>query len=122
MKSFDTTSGSQRTEVIQLPSKTQGLFINLIMSAKEEVSLVLPTINAFYREERLGIIQSLQEAALDRNINVRILIPTNDIIEKKVRPIAALAQGQKFDFRPIKTTSGATVTTATIGLLIERNL
>src|SRR5215469_12840704 len=110
------------TEVIQVPSKIHALFINLIKSVKEEVFLVLPTINALYREERLGIIQSLQEAALDRNINVRILTPTDGIVEKKVGTITALAQGQKFDFRPIKTTSGATVTTATIGLLIERNL
>src|SRR5215831_1956028 len=107
------------TEVIQVPSKIHALFINLIKSAKEEVFLVLPTINAFYREERLGIIQLLQEGTLDRNINVRILTPTNDIIEKKVRTIAALAQGQKFDFRPINTTSGATVTTVTI-VVVDR--
>jgi signal transduction histidine kinase len=61
----------------------------------------------------------LEEAALDRNINVRILTPTNDIIEKKIRTTAALAQGQKFDFRHIETTSGATVTTATI-MVIDR--
>ena len=107
------------TEVIQVPSKIQALFINLTKSAKKEVFLVLPTINAFYREERLGIIRLLQEAALDRNINVRILAPTNDIVEKKVRSIAAIAQGRKFDFRPIETTSGATVTTVTI-VVVDR--
>ena len=106
------------TEVIQDPSKIQALFINLITSSKKEVFLVLPTINAFYREERLGIIRLLQEAALDRNINVRILAPTNDIIEKKVRTIAAIAQGQKFDFRSIEA-SGATVTTVTI-VVVDR--
>ena len=98
------------TEVIQVPSKIQALFINLIKSAKKEVFLVLPTINAFYREERLGIIQLLQEGALDRNINVRILAPGT---------IAAIAQGQKFDFRSIETASGATVTTVTI-VVVDR--
>ena len=88
-KSFDTTS-SQRTEVIQLPSKTQELFINLVMSAKEEVSLMLPTINAFYREELLGIIRLLKDAALDRKIDVRILTPINDVIEKIIGNITAL--------------------------------
>jgi two-component system sensor histidine kinase VicK len=107
------------TEVIQVPSKIQALFINLTKSAKKEVFLVLPTINAFYREERLGIIRLLQEAVLDRNINVRILAPTNDIVEKKVRSIAAIAQGQKFDFRSIETASGATVTTVTI-VVVDR--
>jgi two-component system, OmpR family, sensor histidine kinase VicK len=107
------------TEVIQDPSKIQALFINLTKSAKKEVFLVLPTINAFYREERLGIIRLLQEAALDRNINVRILAPTNDIVEKKVRSISAIAQGQKFGFRSIETASGATVTTVTI-VVVDR--
>jgi signal transduction histidine kinase len=99
------------TEVIQVPSRIQELFINLVKSAKEEVFLVLPTINAFYREERLGIIRLLKEAALDRNINIRILTPTNDDIEKRM---IVLEQGQKLDVRPIETTTGATVTTVTI--------
>lgn len=60
----------------------------------------------------------LQEAVLDRNINVRILSPTNDIVEKKVRSIAAIAQGQKFDFRSIEA-SGATITTVTI-MVVDR--
>ena len=45
------------TEVIHLPTKIQEMFINLVLSAKEEVALVLPTINAFYLEERLCIIR-----------------------------------------------------------------
>jgi two-component system, OmpR family, sensor histidine kinase VicK len=51
------------TEVIQIPSRTKGLFIDLIKSAKEEVLLLVPTTNAFLREERMEIIQSLREAA-----------------------------------------------------------
>src|SRR5919197_1400670 len=41
-----------RTEVIQNPKEIQELFIKMVKSAKHEVLLVLPTINAFYREER----------------------------------------------------------------------
>jgi two-component system, OmpR family, sensor histidine kinase VicK len=118
--SFDNISGSQRTEVIQLPSKTQELFINLVMSAKEEVSLVLPTINAFYREERLGIIRLLKDAALDRKINVRILTPVNDVIEKMIRNITALLdQGLKFNIEPTETITGTAITTVTI-MIVDR--
>jgi hypothetical protein len=46
-------------EVIQIPSRTKELFIDLVKSAKEEVLLLLPTTNAFLREERIGIIQLL---------------------------------------------------------------
>ena len=107
------------TQVIQAPSRIQELFINLVKSAKEEVFLVLPTINAFYREERLGIIGLLKEAALDRNISVRILTPTNDDIEKKVSTMVVLKQQQKLDIRPLETTTGATVTTVTI-VVVDR--
>jgi two-component system, OmpR family, sensor histidine kinase VicK len=120
LKSFDTTSGSQRTEVIQHPSKTQGLLINLIMSAKEEVSLVLPTINAFYREERLGIFRLLKDAALDRKVNVRILTPINDVIEKMIGNITALLdQRLKFSIQPTETITGTAITTVTI-MIVDR--
>jgi signal transduction histidine kinase len=108
------------TEVIQVPSKIQELFINVVKSAKEEVSLVLPTINAFYREERLGLIRLLREAALDRNITVRILTPTNDLINNKIRSINVLLdQVQKLDIRPIETVSRTMITTVTI-VVVDR--
>lgn len=111
------------TEVIQVPYKIQELFIKLVKSAKEEVSLVLPTTNAFYREERLGIIQMLKEAALDHNVSVRILTPSNVEIEKKIERISALldheGQNLALEMRPIETTRGAAITTVTI-LVVDR--
>lgn len=78
-----------KTEVIRNPKDIQELFIDMIKSAKHEVLLVLPTINAFYREERIGIIELLRQAAKrkDNTVNVKILTPRNDIIEKKIRAI-----------------------------------
>ena len=73
-----------KTEVIQSPKAIQQLFINMVKSAKHEVLLLLPTINAFYREERIGIIELLKQASEgDHRVNVRILTPTDDAIEKK---------------------------------------
>jgi two-component system sensor histidine kinase VicK len=57
------------TEVIQIPSRTKELFIDLIKSAKEEVLLLVPTTNSFLREERIGIIQFLREAAAERRLS-----------------------------------------------------
>lgn len=60
----------------------------MIKLAKQELLLVLPTINAFYRQERIGIIELLKQAAeRDHSLNVRILTPTNDAIEKKLLTI-----------------------------------
>ena len=53
----------------------------MVKSAKHEVLLILPTANAFLREEHLGIIELLKQATIERGINVRILTPTNDVIE-----------------------------------------
>jgi hypothetical protein len=45
-----------RTEFIQSPEDIQQLFIDMVKSANYEVLLVIPTINSFYREERIGML------------------------------------------------------------------
>ena len=76
------------TEVVLVPLRIQELFIDLVKSAKQEMLLILPTTNAFLREYKLGIIQLLkQESVSERNINVRILTPTNDAIEEILKNI-----------------------------------
>ena len=99
-----------KTEVIQNPQTTQELFINMVKSAKQEILLLLPTINAFLREERLGIIQLFEQAATEDGVNVRILGPTNDTIENRLKDITVRGDkegGKKkrrnFDFRSINT-------------------
>ncbi len=88
------------TEIIDNPLRTRDLFINMVKSAKSEVLLILPTINAFMREHRIGVIQLLKELSTTletsisegnqekkeerRAINIRILTPTNDAIDKIV--------------------------------------
>jgi two-component system, OmpR family, sensor histidine kinase VicK len=42
--------------------------------------LLFSTPNAFYRQEQMGIIQCLDEAASHHGVNVRILIHSNDRI------------------------------------------
>src|SRR6188472_1187199 len=107
------------TEVIQIPSRTQELFIDLVKSAKEEVLLLLPTTNAFLREERIGIIQLLSESAAEEHrVNVRILTPINNQIEKIIQNIEVnQTKNNFFDIQAIETTSSpeiAVVGTVTI--------
>jgi hypothetical protein len=98
------------TEIIDNPLKTKALFINLIKSAKFEILLICPTVNAFLREYRIGAIQLFKEISaagadpdLDNNkdnkdnaskskegrakekrkrINIKILTPTNDSVNR----------------------------------------
>ena len=110
------------TAILQIPSKIQELFIDLVKSAKEEVLLILPTINAFLREERLGVMQSLKELAVAMNVNVRILTPINDIVEEKIHNILAVNEGNmnSLSIQPIEITSKElTVNTVTI-LVVDR--
>ncbi len=106
-----------RTEIIQNPQIVQELFIDMIKSAEKEILLIIPTINAFLREERLGIIKLLKNVAIQRDINIKILSPINDFVDKIMQSIEEV-QGKRanyFDLRPVEQTyEEMTVTTVTI--------
>ena len=69
-----------KTELIQDPLSVQTLFIDMIRLAKQEVLLLLPTVNAFLREQRLGIIQLLKQGAT-RAVHIKILVPDDPLIK-----------------------------------------
>lgn len=86
-------------------------------------------MNAFLREERrLGIIQLLEQAATEDDPNVRILGPTNDTIENRLKDITVREGkegGEKrrrnFDFRSINTPfEGFAVSTGTIVVIDKK--
>jgi signal transduction histidine kinase len=70
------------TDIIQTPRITLDLFTNMMKSAKYEILLMLPTINAFLRENRIGVIEQLKKSATENNVNVRVITPSNDVVEK----------------------------------------
>ena len=78
-----------RTELIQNPLSVQTLFIDMIKSAEYEVLLLLPTVNAFLREQRLGIIQLLKQEANERAVIVKILVPADPLIKNNLEDMAA---------------------------------
>ncbi|MDQ3837669.1 MAG: ATP-binding protein [Thermoproteota archaeon] len=112
----------EKTHVIQDPQAIQKLFTDLVKSAQHEVLLILPTVNAFLREHRIGIIQLLMHAAKERSVNVKILTPTNDAIDDLLKNMEVLSyqEGDRkkdfnFDLRSINISSEETaVSTVTI--------
>ena len=106
------------TEVIQIPSKTKQLFIDLVKSAKEEVLLLFPTVNSFLREERIGVIQLLKEAATaqERKVKVRIITPVNSNVEKIIVHDMLIDQPKNnfLDIQRIEETRTATTATTTM--------
>jgi two-component system sensor histidine kinase VicK len=109
----------EKTHVIQDPQSIQKLFVDLVRSAQCEVLLILPTVNAFLREHHMGIIELLMQAAREHSVNVRILTPTNDIIDNILKNMGiSYQEGERkndFDLRSINMSSEETaVSTVTI--------
>jgi signal transduction histidine kinase len=84
------TGAANGIEVIQDAYAIQQLYNNLIRSAKEEIMLFLPTTSEFLREEKIGIIQSLNDAA-NNHVRVKVITPGNESIDPKLQ---ALFQGK----------------------------
>ena len=72
-------------EVIHSSSKAKDLYLKTIKSAVEEILLILPTINAFMRQEDIGAVQLAQKAAKERDVKVRLLMPAIRSAEDKVQ-------------------------------------
>ena len=111
-----------RTELIQNPLSVQTLFIDMIKSAEYEVLLLLPTVNAFLREQRLGIFQLLKQGVMDHTVRVKILVPDDPLIKKSQRDLVAYTTMEEaerknnFEFR---SPSEFAVTTVTI-VIVDR--
>ncbi|HZB98688.1 MAG TPA: HAMP domain-containing sensor histidine kinase, partial [Nitrososphaeraceae archaeon] len=125
IKDIEEAIGAGETKIIYRPLKTQELFINIIKSAKKEILIIFPTANAFYREVGIGIIQLLRQAVEERDINIRIITPTTDIIERLISTMIQSKYKENFDIeRTIPTASTNTVTTVVVdrheSLVIEQ--
>ena len=63
-------------EVIQNPAKTAKLYLDLIKNAAREILLIFPTMNAITRQNSVGALQLLKQAAEQNKVNVRLLMPS----------------------------------------------
>ena len=63
-------------EVIQNPAKTAKLDLDLIRNAAREILLIFPTTNAITRQNSVGALQLLKDAAEQNKVNVRLLMPS----------------------------------------------
>src|SRR5919106_1299714 len=63
-------------EVIRNPAKTAKLYLDLIRNAAREILLIFPTTNAITRQNSIGALQLLKDAAKQNKVNVRLLVPS----------------------------------------------
>ena len=104
-------------EVIKNSAEAQNLYLNLVKNATTEILLIFPSINAIIRQEKMGAVQLFKEAAEDRNVKVRILMPKNNIDEQTVQHLKQLSPNY-IDIRFIQQVSD---TKATI-LVVDRKI
>ena len=113
-----------KTDIIQSPRKILELFINLIKSAKSEILLMLPTINAFLREERIGVIELLKKSATESNVHVRIITPSNDVVKKILQDTGSVLvekdQRKGFEVQQSNIQFKETAVTTVTTLVVDR--
>ena len=78
---------SADVEVIPMSPTTRVLYLNLVEKAEKEIIIMFPTTNAFIRQKNIGVIQFSEEAARERNVKVRILMPSHKSTEDVVRQL-----------------------------------
>ena len=103
-------------EVIPSSARAQELYLDIVKSALEEILWIFPTSNSFIRQDKIGAIQLAKEAAKERNVKVRIMVPANSLIEQKVQQLKEYCPGNIIDVRYIEQMSE---TKATI-LVVDR--
>jgi two-component system, OmpR family, sensor histidine kinase VicK len=74
-------------EVIQNSTRAKELYLNLVKTATKEIMLIFPTMNAFIRQDKIGVIQSIRKAVKERSVKVRILMPMSNLTENTIRYI-----------------------------------
>jgi signal transduction histidine kinase len=108
-----------RTEIIYNPTFSKKMLIDLVKKSKNEVLLLLPTINAFLREYRIGVFNYLKDAAQNRKLNVKILTPTNDEIFTIIQKIKH-NNLKNFIIYPFEVASQIKINTITILTVDEK--
>lgn len=87
IREIDKETGLDKPDILQLirgPVEIQKIAFEIGMAARDEILIIYSTANAFYRQMKLGTIQSLREV-VERGVKTRILTPKEPLIEKTVQ-------------------------------------
>ena len=75
---------TERVDIISRSNNAEIAYLDLLRSSNKEIMLILPTVNAFLRQWKLGVFELITRAAMNRNVKIRMLIPSNHKLEKFV--------------------------------------
>ncbi len=112
----------EEVKVLSDPTEIRKTYLNLIESAKTEISLIIATPNALQRNYRGGIISMLVKASEKRNVNVNLVIPTYDVdkIQDDFLHIESVARNFKFKIKSIAPVTTQTHKIKTTFLIVDK--
>jgi hypothetical protein len=89
------------------------------VTTNSDIMIILPTLNAFFRHEKLGSLQLAQRAARERNVRVRMLIPRNGFSHQtSEKQMSHQLKKQYLDIGYIESTETPTASAAKVTLLV----
>jgi signal transduction histidine kinase len=117
----DIKAGVDLAEVEVIPSsvRAQEVYLQMLEGVSEEILWIFPTAQAFIRQERIGAIRLATEAAKEKSVRVKVLIPKNDLIEQKIQKLKQSCGSQKDSTIDVRYIAQMSETKATI-LVIDR--
>ena len=69
-------------EVIPRAARARELYLDALKKAQKDIRIVFPTTNAFLRQHEMGVVQLAKEAAEQRNVRIRILMPRHELTKQ----------------------------------------
>lgn len=84
----------KQIKVIENSSKAKDAYLDIVKAARKQIMIMFPTIAAFRRQEKIGAIGLAKQAAKERNVKVRVLMPIHKSIEQSVQ---SLIQDSRID-------------------------
>lgn len=110
-------------EAIRDPFEIKKIESDIINSSNQEILVMFSTATDFHQQEQDGMLQVLEQAATEREIQVRVLTPMDDAIRETAHRLTALTD--HFNMRPLGIEQGtkSTIITAdgNLSLVIELN-
>lgn len=84
---IETGVDNEGIEIIQNPETFERIFHGLIISAKEDIVGIFSTPNAFRRQKFAGSLKLIRERLETTNLNVRILVPEDELIYQTINEL-----------------------------------
>jgi two-component system, OmpR family, sensor histidine kinase VicK len=93
-------------EIIPNAARARQIYLDALKKAQKKIMILFPTTNAFLRQNKVGVIQLVKEAAEQRNVRIRILMPRHELTKQLVNSLTGRTYSKynNIDLRYIKQT------------------